>query len=552
MTWKVDGKIDFLISNQGSGHSHWDTYRLLFQPPGSTTQEEIEKVYYLPASVCASLQNMTEVERNTEIAKWLVWKRSWKEEKQLVAGTLTVCIEYEVPNGENDTDIDLSSFAIFTADSESSTTVNAGIYHESGIVVYKSNIDNIDHNTSEKYGLTGERRYIQSISNVVLKKGLKYYIQYTNTNNNPFKPAYFSEGSGNYLNWTNGQLQGKSIADLNSVNKYLGVVSNAATWLAADENDFMISNNIGGLINTYAYIRNNLYNGASIIGQNGQTLPAAEKDKLLKLNAGDGFMYIGHNYAESSVDVLENQKVYSKNSTLDTTKYKGLKSTAKDILDELALYDYCLYNGSNTQILSTNTIYKKIESINIDTYYTTQESGQSVIDVRNIIRLSYNSNGNKYITVNGYMFWSDRTGNVYQLKSGYSWDYNRQGDTDVGFDATTLVAADMVQNRIYYVSTAGHSPAHGENWLNAGLYCWTGSDFSSSIADYDSFVAYCNVTTFADAVQQVNLNDAVTYVGVLSDLAKTVYNDNYISNNLRGETVQTGTKFYLEINGREV
>lgn len=548
MPYKVDGKIACQFP---WGAVNYDVKKVIvldaMHPTSGASDERYaaNKIYYIPAGVTPATFN--------DLQQYRIWHRYWETQKTLLAQNQDVCIEF-VPSQ----DIQLTSstpIAIFTDSSTSDEDANFAIIHESGLVVAKTTGDTIDPNVSELYGLSGEKRSL-SVTGVTLKAGFKYYIQYTNKTgqkNSTFQPAYFQDEVGNYLAWVHDSVQEKSVANINSLNDYLGVVTSASVWLAASEDDFMISMlSQGGLNNTYAYVRNGVANGAEVIGQDGQTLPATEKDKYLKLDSGDSFMYIGNNYTESSVNVFENQKIYTKNNTLDSSKYKGTKTTAKGILDELDLYDYCLYNGSSTQTLSTNTIYKKIESISIDTDYTTQESSQSDIDVRNIIRLSYNSSGNKYIAVNGYMFWSDRTGNVYQLKSGYSWDYNRQGDTDVGFDATTLIAADMVQNRIYYVSTSGHSPAHGGNWLNAGLYCWTGSDFSSPITDYNSFVNYCNVTTFADAVQEIKLSGTADVVGQLSDLVKSTFNGSYISNSIREQTVQTDKKFYLSINGQEV
>lgn len=546
MAYRVDGKIACQFS---WGAVNYDVKKVIvldaMHPTSGASDERYaaNKIYYIPAGVTPASFN--------DLQQYRIWHRYWESQKTLLAQNQDVCIEF-VPSH----DIQLTTstpIAIFTDSSTSDEDANFAIIHESGLVVAKTTGDTIDPNVSELYGLSGEKRSL-SVTGVTLKAGFKYYIQYTNKTghkNSTFQPAYFKDEVGNYLAWVHDSVQEKSVANINSLNEYLGVVTSASVWLAANEDDFMISMlSQGGLNNTYAYVRNGVANGAVIIGQDMETLPATEKDKYLKLDSGDSFMYIGNNYTESGSNVFESQKIYTKNNTLDSTTYKGIKTTAKGILDELDRNDYCLYTGSSTQILSTNTVYKKIESLVIDTDYTTQESGQSDIDVRNIIRLSYNSNGNKYIAVNGYMFWADRTGNVYQLKAGYSWDYNRQGNTDVGYDATTLVAADMVQNKIYYVSTSGYCPAQS-NWLNAGLYCWTGSTFSS-ISDYNSFVSYCNVTTFADAVQEIKLSGTANLIGQLSDLVKTTFNGNYISNSIREQTVQTDKKFYLSINGQEV
>lgn len=540
------GKIGFHFPARSN--PNLDTYDIKFLPTGQTASSiddfaQVDKVYAIPAGVTISSV--------ADLQNYVVWEL---RNRTLVAGTQTVCIEYVVPNGENDTDINLSSFGIFTADSESSTTVNVGIFHESGIVVYKSNVDNIDHNTSEKYSLTGERRLVQSISNVVLKKGLKYYIQYTNTNNT-FKPAYFSEGSGNYLNWSHGSLQqDKSVANLNSVNKYLGVLSDIATWIAADENDFMISNGVAGLSNTYAYIRNGVANGAVVIGT-GSDFTIAEKDKFLKLNSGDYFYYTGHDVSENGTVVLKNKEMHTKTNTLDNSLYKGTKSTAKGILDDLEIDEYCIFDGTSTTDLINGNIYKKKLDVNVQGEYTTQAGsyGREFTDEVNLIGLSYDSNGNKSIAVTGYMWNALITGNVYTLKSNYTAKFNKQGSTFAGYAAADITTGSS--GDLFYFSTAGTTPLTGQ-YVEVAIYSYDGSTLTRITGPgYGSAPAYWALfdeVDMSDTIEAVSLVGSANREGDISILTKTSYNGDYISNNLRGETVQTGTKFYLEINGKEV
>jgi len=541
MAWKHDGKI---AAQFPWGAVNYDVVKIVYADgthPYTADGDEsnaINKVYYFPDGLDPSTVT------TANLSNYLIWHRYWEEQKKLLAGTQSVCIEY-VSSGENAADLPLTAAAIYTADDEQSTTVNFGIIHESGLVVYKAVADTIDYSVSPKYDLAGALRKIQSISNVTLKKGLKYYIHYTNTNNT-FKPAYFENTSGCYVDWTHSTLQNKSVADINSVDKYLGVVTDATVWLAANENDFMISEiGQGGLNNSDAYIRNNVCNDAVIIGQNQQTLPASEKDKLLKLNVGDGFMYIGNNYTETSQQaVLENQKIYSKNSTLDNTKYKGIKTSLEDLLTDLSKNDYAIYSGNTVaSVIQDNHIYKKKADLDVDDDYT--PSGDDNAITRQIIKLSYNANGNKHIAVNGSWLYADRTGNVYQLKSGYTYDFNN----DNGYAAGNITTA--TTDCIYYISQDGYCPLTG-NHQNAGMYCWNGSSFVSMNYDYNNVTPYFNITTIVDAVEEIYINGAVTLVGQLSDLAKTHYDGNYISNTIRSQTVQSDKKFYLELNGREV
>lgn len=473
----------------------------------------------------------------------LIWPNV---QKTLVAGTLTVCIEIDLTNAN--ADIPLSSFAIFTADSVSSTTVNAGVLHESGIVVYLANVDNIDYNTSEKYGLTGERRIVQSINDVVLKKGLKYYIQYTNTNNT-FKPAYFSEGSGHYLNWSHETLQQKSVANLNSAAKYLGVVSNVATWLAADENDFMIANGINGLNTSDAYIRNDVCNGAALIGESGQSLPPVEKDKLLSLDIGDGFMYIGNNVSESGVDIFVNTNIYEKTNTLNNANYKGMKSTLNTILP-LNAGNYCVYTGENDYGTSPqmiyNYVYRKKKDITVNVNYTCSHGGTQ-LETAYIVDASCDPTTNKNVAVNGSWWYADRKGAVYTLKSNYhAADLNKSGNTINGYDPSTV--STLAANTIIYFNKGDHCPLVGSH-VNEGVYFWNGSTLAE--IGQNTIETYFSVTTLADMIEVINLTGVATLLGSVSVLTKTHYDGSYISNNLRGETVQTGTRYYIELNGSE-
>lgn len=529
-----------------------DLENILITAPDSTMHSSrVRNIYW---------RDHNNVNRSVKYVYWcpdgqrahLIWQRDHIQ-RTLVAGTQTVCIEVDLKDEPND--ITLSNFAIFTADSESSTTVNVGVYHESGIVVYKSNVDNIDHNTSEKYGLTGERRLVQSISNVVLKKGLKYYIQYTNTNNT-FKPAYFSEGSGNYLSWSHGSLQqDKSVANLNSVNKYLGVLSDVATWIAADENDFMINNGIAGLSNTYAYIRNDVGNDAVVVGT-GSDFTIAEKDKFLRLNAGDYFYYTGHDVSENGTVVIKNQEMHTKTSVLDNSLYKGTKSTAKGILDDLEIDEYCIFNGTSTTDLINGNIYKKKLDVEVNGEYTTQAGSYSreFTDELNLIGLSYDSNGNKSIAVTGYMWNALVTGNIYTLKSTYTAKFNKQGSTYVGYAPTDITTGSS--GDLFYFNTAGTTPLTGQYVDADTIYSYDGSTLTritgSGYGSAPAYWALFDEVDMSDAIELVSLAGSANREGDITILTKTSYDGTYISNNLRGETVQTGTKFYLEINGREV
>jgi len=529
MPWKVEGKIGCHFPTRGQ--PNLDTDQIIFCPNGSTaTSAAIQAVYYIPPGVT----NIT----TADLPQYGIWRRYWEEQKKLLAGSQTVCIEF-VP--EQDTP--LTSLAIFTDSSETSQVVNNGIIHESGLVVYLATADYIDPNTTEKYELQGKRRVMSdsSLQNVTLKKGLKYYIHWTNSNNT-FKPAYFEDKAGNYLNWNHSSLQQKTAANLNGAKNYLGVVTDVSDWLAADEDDFMIADfGQGGISNSDAYIRNNVCNNAAVIGVTGETFPRSEKDKYLRMSAGTGFMYIGNNYTESSQLVFENYKIYTKNNTLDNTKYKGIKYTLDDLLKDLSVDDYAIYPGQWQDV-----IYKKKIDLEVDTDYTpTGDNNKTTCDV---IKLSYNANGNKHVAVNGSWYYADRTGTVYQLKSGFTYDFNN----DEGYNPANITSIDwLVQNCMYYMNTGANCPGLNYAYVQPGVNRWNGSSFDW-ISDYNDLADYLNITSMSDAVEEIYLNGSSTLVGQLSDLAKTHYDGHYISNTVRSQTVQTDKKYYLEVNGNEV
>ena len=83
----------------------------------------------------------------------LIWEKGGTV-RTLLAGTQFVSFEF-IPTE----DITLDHIGIFTSDAYTGTTINFAIYHESGLVVAKTNADTAQ-NTEEKYGLTGQRRIV--------------------------------------------------------------------------------------------------------------------------------------------------------------------------------------------------------------------------------------------------------------------------------------------------------------------------------------------------------------------------------------------------------
>lgn len=247
---------------------NFDVYDIKFLPAGVTipagaTDAQIEallehviKVYAIPAGATVSSV--------ADLQQYVVWE--WLN--NLDAGTETIAFEY-TPS----TDVSLSSIGIFTDSNDTNTTCNIAVYHESGLVVYRHNVDTVDA-ASTKYGLSGRRRHIDGITGVTLKSGLKYYIQYTQKTeyvSNTFYPAYYDGTPGNYKVWYYGDAQNKQTVNMSGMSAYRGVIDDSSAIFHMNTGDFFIWNgnsNIG-MTPGYCYVRSNVgqtYTFTGIIG----------------------------------------------------------------------------------------------------------------------------------------------------------------------------------------------------------------------------------------------------------------------------------------------
>jgi len=250
------GKIACHFPNY-SGNPNHDVDDIKFLPagtviPAGATDAQIEallvrvkKVYAIPAGATVSSV--------ADLQQYVVW--TWLDD--LAAGHETIAFEY-TPSS----DVSLISIGIFTDSNNTNTTCNIAVYHESGLVVYRHNVDTIDA-VSTKYGLSGRRRHIDGISGVTLKAGLKYYIQYTQqtdyTSTN-FYPAYYDGTPGNYKVWYYGNVQNKQTVNMANFNEYKGVITDSSAIFHMNEGDFFIwngSSNVG-MTPGYCYVRSSV------------------------------------------------------------------------------------------------------------------------------------------------------------------------------------------------------------------------------------------------------------------------------------------------------
>ncbi|MBR1610856.1 MAG: hypothetical protein IJ672_05145 [Methanobrevibacter sp.] len=147
----------------------------------------------------------------------------------------------------------------------------------------------------------------------------------------------------------------------------------------------------------------------------------------------------------------------------------------------------------------------------------------------------------------GSISYTDYTGYVFTLKSGYYRDF---GQNNAGY---TCAMVPTVDKTIYYIIDQGSLPGGGWCWTE-GLWFYDNSTwtFVAQNGNVNNLSNYFDMVTFASAIQEIYINGSVTSTATLSDLVKTQFNSSYISNDLKSQTVQTDKKFYLSINGQEV
>lgn len=524
------GKIACHFPSRGNPNA--DTYGVKFlkKNGGSNDLVDIDRVYMIPPG--ATVQTAADLE------KYIVWTTDISLEETNDA----VTIEY-IPVE----DINLSNLAIFTESSESSTSVNVAIFHESGLVIAKASGDTISSETM--FGKNGYRR-LAAVSGVTLKKGYKYYIQYTNSNAS-FKPEAISGWHGTYLKWTHGQAQSKSIANINDTDGYYGETDNIDTFITTTAGVFRRwTGSFTSLSSGTIYIRNSLAAGPYIgpVGTSGASLPVAAKDTILGAASNNVFRYAGWNYNEGDQNVLEENHIYTRKASLDPSQYDGMKSTAKDLLNDLALNDYAIYTGSNiSSHLIQNRIYRKIASVNVPEEINFGDYGNYMEALMALINKSYVANGaNKAVGATGNFYYDDHTGDVFTLKSGYTVDFG-QNDAGYGTSYTGWTA-----NCIYYLNETGQYP---DGHHNPGIYAYTGSAFTlvgDNSTGQQTVPDFFDIVSLFSAVEEVPLEDAVNHVGTAAALASAAYDNSYQSDGVRSATRYNDQKFYLELNGMEV
>ena len=333
--------------------------------PAGATDAQIEallvrvnKVYAIPAGATVSSV--------ADLQQYVVWE--WLS--NLAAGNETIAFEY-TPSA----DVSLTSIGIFTDSDNTNTTCNIAVYHESGLVVYRHNVDTVDA-VSTKYGLSGRRRHIDGISGVTLKAGLKYYIQYTQQTDyiSPnFYPAYYDGTPGNYKVWYYGDVQNKQTVNMATFNDYRGVINDSAAIFHMNEGDFFIwngSSNIG-MTPGYCYVRSNVgqtYIFTGIIGDPtsySRPVTAADIQAVLDRPPNGEFIWYCHQQ-----DGMSFGQIWAK--TVNTASWVGFEQSGQ----------YGVEAGEALHVLNTAPVavveaqkwgwFKMGDKISLKTGYTSQ------------------------------------------------------------------------------------------------------------------------------------------------------------------------------------
>ena len=417
----------------------------------------------------------------------LIWE---KLVKQLVAGTQFVSFEF-IPTE----DITLDHIGIFTSDAYTGTTINFAIYHESGLVVAKTNADSAQ-STEEKYSLTGQRRIVTV--NGILKRGLKYYIQYTDQNGNTIHPAYFQDSqssetgeTGKYKVFTHGQVQNKSVADLSNVNNYRGTITDYFSLFNFAQGDFFIWSGDNTLTSNYCYVRSSL----------GTT---------------EGYVFKGAIGSSSS----------------DYTNYTD--EDLQQILNWPTSSEFIWWRGNASLSKSITHGYVYVKTVN--TTDIAQVALPAFVDWKsdsnNMCYLLNALKQNTRVIVTESKTYGITVGTICSMKTGYT--------IDESFDPTN-----PLQERPSS-PTANHIYCIYERWNNlneAYLYTTDGTTDTWTKMDADHY---------ATALDCADFTTLLTEVGSGADFISSSYSTDYISEGLRNASIESDTKkFYLEINGVE-
>lgn len=410
-----------------------DVWNIEFLPKGGSSTSVIDRVYMVPDGA-----NITSI---TDLQHYIVWTT----DVTLVPESDAVCIEFVPPY-----DIPLSNVAIFCNSSESSTSVNFAVYHESGLVVAKNDGDTVTQNV-EKFGMTGQRR-VTAVSGVTLKKGLKYYIQYTNVNNT-FKPVVMEDWVGNYKIFSHGQIQNKHVADINNAHDWLGTIDTTMGIFTMKPGDFFMWQSSGwtpGMNNGTIYMRSNVGANTPFAGVVGNpatptTITTADITNLINKPNGAAFMWYVNNYPN-----MANGSIWKK-----------------------------------THALPSNTID-----------FTGDDAGPG--EMGHLFSVLYQTNNDPVLSVGGTFMWNIPIGSTFSVKSPY---------VNMVASSTPISEppSDPVEYGIYYTNQYG--------WLHCACWDYVNGEWTW-VTDNGTIKNNCiNIVELPDQLDYIGVNSDLTNSG---------------------------------------
>ena len=458
-----------------------DVWNIEFLPKGDNSTVVIDRVYMIPDGVT--------VTTIPELQHYIVWTT----DVTLVPESDAVCIEYK-PN----VDTPLSDIAIFCESQESSTSVNVAVFHESGLLVAKSNGDTVTQNVT-KFGTTGQRRNT-TVSGATLKKGLTYYIQYTNASNS-FKPIVMDGWYGNYKRFIHSAAQSLNVANLNNAHEWRGTIDNTMGIFNMKPGDFFRWYSSGwtpGMLNDHIYMR-------SSIGANMQFSGiVGDPSNYHTIDANDLSVFMQKPYNSAFIWYVDAFSTLTKGSIMQKTT-----STSS-----LNLFD-C--SEISDEALKTASI---------------------LVDLQSHPRLLGSNGQFWYVSVIGQMIF---------VKSGFN-------NLVTSTTPLTALPENVQEGDILYMDSGSYPWGGTSVWLNRNVFvCHNGNLLQLGNAATSSSNIY-----FTDVFDMTHtIEDYMTYIGTNSDLLDPQYGGNdwdssYQSDGVRTTVVETDKKHYLEINGTEV
>lgn len=466
-----------------------DLENILMTAPDSTMHSSrVRNIYW---------RDHNNVNRSVKYVYWcpdgqrahLIWQRDHIQ-RTLLAGDKNVAIEYTPA-----TNIVISGIEIFTSQDSSHTAGRVKIIHESGLFVGSVNGDAKDGST-ELYGLTGWKRYVNNAS-IQLYGGKKYYIVFNDDNPvTAYYPAYFQGETGNYKEYSN-DTDNVTLTDISNYGDYIGYVDNLAAVINTS------------IANLFIWNSDENYNNAVL------------KNKC---------------YSRANKD-MTGKTLYS-NVTLGQNNSHALDDNDKAIIASMSANTVFVWIGQTNKGMTNGTNYVKksgIPEAKVSEDFSGLSDNSSkiaklLLDTKNAAVL----NGAVSCTSNIWGEYQDGlAGSLVTLKSGYSVQYDSMTPATVDPDTPTL-------NGIYYFNNSNGktgvyicTDATNKSYKQVNQYNWSGDQSGSPYV--------------AELVNKYATTDTIETWGTVADWVSFVAENNAITLTLASAETKHDRKYYVKL-----